>query len=212
MGIYQKLLLTVAFLGWNPGDQKELLSMEELCENFTLERVGKSGAKFDFDKTRWFNQQYLRKKSSKELVKELQIILKTKEIEAEDAFVEEVCKQLKERATFVNDMWIEGKYFFQLPLSYDEKVIQKKWRPDTPILLEELKNRIMAITDFTSKNVELVFKSYLQEKELSMGRLLPVFRVALTGVGMGPSLFDIATLLGKKETIKRIETVLEKIN
>lgn len=202
----------LAFLGWNPGDQKELLSMEELCENFTLERVGKSGAKFDFDKTRWFNQQYLRKKSSKELVKELQIILKTKEIEAEDAFVEEVCKQLKERATFVNDMWIEGKYFFQLPLSYDEKVIQKKWRPDTPILLEELKNRIMAITDFTSKNVELVFKSYLQEKELSMGRLLPVFRVALTGVGMGPSLFDIATLLGKKETIKRIETVLEKIN
>jgi len=79
-------------------------------------------------------------------------------------------------------------------------------------LLEELKNRIMAITDFTSKNVELVFKSFLQEKELSMGRLLPVFRVALTGVGMGPSLFDIATLIGKKETIKRIETALEKIN
>ena len=167
---------------------------------------------FDFNKTRWFNQQYLRAKSSKELAKELQIILKANEIEAEDAFVEGVCEQLKERATFVNDMWIEGKYFFQLPVSYDEKVIQKKWRPDTPILLEELKNRIMAITDFTSKNVELVFKSYLQEKELSMGRLLPVFRVALTGVGMGPSLFDIATLLGKKETIKRIETVLEKIN
>ncbi len=202
----------LAFLGWNPGTPQELFSMNELCESFSLERVGKSGAKFDFDKTRWFNQQYLRAKSKEDLAKDLQVILKENGVEADDNFVATVCEQLKERATFVKEMWEEGKYYFVAPASYDEKTIRKKWKEDTPNLLSEFKNRIEAILDFSSENIEKEFKSYLEEKELGMGKLLPAFRVSLTGLAMGPSLFDIAFLLGKEETIKRIETALEKIN
>ena len=202
----------LAFLGWNPGTPQELFSMEELCDTFSLERVGKSGAKFDFDKTRWFNQQYLRAKTKEDLAKDLQVILKQNGVEANDDYVGRVCEQLKERATFIKDMWEEGKYYFVAPTSYDEKTIRKKWKEDTPNLFSEFKKRIEAISDFSSENIEKEFTSYLEQKELGMGKLLPAFRVSLTGLGIGPSLFDIASLLGKDETIKRMETALEKIN
>ena len=183
-----------------------------MIESFSLERVSKAGAKFDFDKTRWFNQQYLRAKSKEDLAQDLQIILKENGIESEDSFVETVCEQLKERATFVKDMWEEGTYYFTAPTTYDEKTIRKKWQEDTPKYVSELKDRLSELSDFSSESIEIEFKIYLQENELGMGKLLPAFRVSLTGLGMGPSLFDIASLLGKEETIKRMETALEKIN
>ena len=210
--ISEAFINMLSFLGWNPGTTQEIFSMEGLIEAFSLERVGKAGAKFDFDKTRWFNQQYLRSKSKEELAQDLQIILKENGVEAEDNFVETVCEQLKERATFVKDMWEEGKYYFAAPTSYDEKTIRKKWKEDTPKYVSELKDKLSVLSDFSSENIEVEFKKYLQENELGMGRLLPAFRVCLTGLGMGPSLFDIASLLGKEETIKRMETALEKIN
>ena len=202
----------LVFLGWNPGNPQELFSMEELFNTFSLERVGKSGAKFDFDKTRWFNQQYLRAKSKEDLAKDLQEILKQNGVEANDDYVGTVCEQLKERATFVKDMWEEGKYYFVAPTSYDEKTIRKKWKEETPKYVSELKDRLAGLTNFSSENIELEFKKYLEENELGMGKLLPAFRVCLTGLGMGPSLFDISALIGKEETIKRMETALEKIN
>ena len=210
--ISEAFINMLSFLGWNPGTTQEIFSMEGLIEAFSLERVGKAGAKFDFDKTRWFNQQYLRSKSKEELAQDLQIILKENGVEAEDNFVETVCEQLKERATFVKDMWEEGKYYFSAPTSYDEKTIRKKWKEDTPKYVSELKDKLSILSDFSSENIEVEFKKYLEENELGMGRLLPAFRVCLTGLGMGPSLFDIASLLGKEETIKRMETALEKIN
>ena len=210
--ISEAFINMLSFLGWNPGTTQEIFSMEGLIDAFSLERVGKAGAKFDFDKTRWFNQQYLRSKSKKELAQDLQIILKENGVEAEDNFVETVCEQLKERATFVKDMWEEGKYYFAAPTSYDEKTIRKKWKEDTPKYVSELKDKLSVLSDFSSENIEVEFKKYLEENELGMGRLLPAFRVCLTGLGMGPSLFDIASLLGKEETIKRMETALEKIN
>ena len=210
--ISEAVINMLSFLGWNPGTTQEIFSMEGLIEAFSLERVGKAGAKFDFDKTRWFNQQYLRSKSKEELAQDLQIILKENGVEAEDNFVETVCEQLKERATFVKDMWEEGKYYFAAPTSYDEKTIRKKWKEDTPKYVSELKDKLSVLSDFSSENIEVEFKKYLEENELGMGRLLPAFRVCLTGLGMGPSLFDIASLLGKEETIKRMETALEKIN
>ena len=210
--ISEAFINMLSFLGWNPGTTQEIFSMQGLIEAFSLERVGKAGAKFDFDKTRWFNQQYLRSKSKEELAQDLQIILKENGVEAEDNFVETVCEQLKERATFVKDMWEEGKYYFAAPTSYDEKTIRKKWKEDTPKYVSELKDKLSVLSDFSSENIEVEFKKYLEENELGMGRLLPAFRVCLTGLGMGPSLFDIASLLGKEETIKRMETALEKIN
>ena len=210
--ISEAFINMLSFLGWNPGTTQEIFSMQGLIEAFSLERVGKAGAKFDFDKTRWFNQQYLRSKSKEELAEDLQIVLKENGVEAEDNFVETVCEQLKERATFVKDMWEEGKYYFAAPTSYDEKTIRKKWKEDTPKYVSELKDKLSVLSDFSSENIEVEFKKYLEENELGMGRLLPAFRVCLTGLGMGPSLFDIASLLGKEETIKRMETALEKIN
>tara|TARA_B100000282_G_scaffold296460_1_gene278464 strand:+ start:2402 stop:3928 length:1527 start_codon:yes stop_codon:yes gene_type:complete len=201
----------LAFLGWNPGTPQEIFSIDDLCETFTLDRVGKSGAKFDFDKTKWFNQQYLRSKSKLELAEMLQVILKKNDISAELNYVANVCQQLKERATFIKDMWSEGKYYFQPPKSYDDKVIRKKWDNDIKDVLNELKIELTELVDFSAENIETVFKLFLEKKKIKMGVLLPVLRVSLTGLAMGPSLFNIAELIGKKETLFRIDTAIKKI-
>lgn len=209
--ITEAFINMLSLLGWNPGTTQEIFSMDELIHSFSLDRVGKAGAKFDFDKTKWFNQQYLRAKNKEDLADELQIILKENNIKMDDGFVASVCNQLKERATFVKDMWLEGAYYFAAPTTYDEKTIRKKWKEETPRLLSELKIRLENISDFSSVNIEIEFKKYLDDNDLGMGRLLPAFRLALTGLGMGPSLFDIASLLGKNETIKRMEVALKII-
>ena len=201
----------LAFLGWNPGTPQEIFSIDDLCKTFTLDRVGKSGAKFDFDKTKWFNQQYLRSKSKLELAEMLQVILKKNDISAEINYVANVCQQLKERATFIKDMWSEGKYYFQPPKSYDDKVIRKKWDNDIKDVLNELKIELTELVDFSAENIETLFKLFLEKKKIKMGVLLPVLRVSLTGLAMGPSLFNIAELIGKKETLFRIDTAIKKI-
>ena len=209
--ITEAFINMLSLLGWNSGTTQEIFSMDELIHSFSLDRVGKAGAKFDFDKTKWFNQQYLRAKNKEDLADELQIILKENNIKMDNEFVASVCNQLKERATFVKDMWLEGAYYFAAPTTYDEKTIRKKWKEETPRLLSELKIRLENISDFSSANIEIEFKKYLDDNDLGMGRLLPAFRLALTGLGMGPSLFDIASLLGKNETIKRMEVALKII-
>jgi len=209
--ITEAFINMLSLLGWNPGTTQEIFSMNELIQSFSLDRVGKAGAKFDFDKTKWFNQQYLRAKNKEDLANELQIILKENNIKMDDKFVASVCNQLKERATFVKDMWLEGAYYFSAPTTYDEKTIRKKWKEDTPRFLSELKIRLEKISDFSSINIEIEFKKYLEDNDLAMGRLLPAFRLALTGLGMGPSLFDIASLLGKTETLMRMEVALNTI-
>ena len=209
--ITEAFINMLSLLGWNPGTTQEIFSMNELIQSFSLDRVGKAGAKFDFDKTKWFNQQYLRAKNKEDLANELQIILKENNIKMDDKFVASVCNQLKERATFVKDMWLEGAYYFSAPTTYDEKTIRKKWKEDTPRFLSELKIRLEKISDFSSINIELEFKKYLEDNDLGMGKLLPAFRLALTGLGMGPSLFDIASLLGKTETLMRMEVALNTI-
>ncbi|MBO98184.1 MAG: glutamate--tRNA ligase [Flavobacteriales bacterium] len=201
----------LAFLGWNPGTPQELFSLNELCKTFSLERVGRSGAKFDFDKTKWYNQQYLRSKTKTELAEILQVLLKENNINADINYVASVCEQLKERATFVKDMWDEGKYFFQQPRLYDEKTIRKKWKDNTHVILNELRLEISKIEKFTSEEIENVFKQFLERNKIKMGVLLPAFRLSLTGLGMGPSLFNIAELIGKKETLSRIDIAIKKI-
>ena len=201
----------LAFLGWNPGTPQELFSLNELCKTFSLERVGRSGAKFDFDKTKWYNQQYLRSKTKTELAEILQVLLKENNINADINYVASVCEQLKERATFVKDMWDEGKYFFQQPRLYDEKTIRKKWKDNTHVILNELRLEISKIEKFTSEEIETVFKQFLESNKIKMGVLLPAFRLSLTGLGMGPSLFNIAELIGKKETLSRIDIAIKKI-
>jgi glutamyl-tRNA synthetase len=198
----------LAFLGWNPGTPQELFSMDELVEAFSLERVGKAGAKFDFDKTKWFNQQYVRAKSGQELaelVKPMAV-----DVSLENVHLEKICELMKERATFVKDIWQESQFFFTAPASYDEKTLRKKWKENTPDILSQLMELLASIPEFTAENIEIKFKAFLEEKELGFGAVLPNFRLAVTGLGMGPSLFHISALLGKEEVLKRIQTAIQK--
>ncbi len=198
----------LAFLGWNPGTSKELFSMEELINDFTLERVGKSGAKFDPDKTKWFNQQYLRNKSNTELGKLLQ-----QKINADYSieYLSEVAGLMKERASFIDEM-LEGDYLFNPPKEYDPKTLRKKWKEATPKNMEKLKTALNEVTEFNAEKIEDEFKLFLENNELGMGAVLPNFRLLVTGKGMGPSMFQIAALLGKNEVIDRFDKGIDKIS
>ena len=166
---------------------------------------------FDFDKTRWFNQQYLRNKSSVDIAIDLQKILISNKLDFDKKYVERVCDQLKERAIFISDMWSEGQYYFKRPASYDKKVIDKKWKEETSNHILALKDDLMLLDSFREKDIEKMFKIFLEKKQLKMGTLLPVFRLAITGIGMGPSVFGISELLGKKEVVLRMSNAVKKI-
>ena len=201
----------LAFLGWNPGTAQEIFTMDELVESFSLQRVGKAGAKFDFDKTKWFNQQYLRSKKGDELAQ--LIHSKITESKAVDSvFLAKVCELMKERATFVEDIWESSQFFFDPPTEYDEKTHRKKWKEHTPDILKKVTELFGRISDFSAENVEKEFKSLLEENEWGLGMVLPTFRLAVTGKGMGPSMFEISELLGKDEVVERIETAIQKLS
>lgn len=200
----------IAFLGWNPGDNRELFTLEELVEDFSFERVNKGGAKFDPDKTKWFQQQYLRSTSNDELAEMFIPILKEVGIERPKEYVSNVCDLMKARSTFVKDM-LDGMYLFVAPDAYDEKTLRKKWKEHTPDIMKELVVVLDGIDDFSAENIEIAFKAFLEEKELGFGAVLPNFRLLVTGQGMGPSMFQICELLGKEEVINRIEIGLKKV-
>jgi len=201
----------LAFLGWNPGTPQELFSMEELTEAFSLERVGKAGAKFDFDKTNWFNQQYLRMHNGIKLAAQLKPYLEAENLVAENEYIAQVCDLMKERATFVQDILKEGRYFFEAPNSYDEKTIKKKWKEQTPVIITELSVLLKELPSFDAESIGACFKSFLEAKELGFGAVMPGFRLSVTGLGAGASMNNIAALLGKEEVLRRIEVALNTI-
>jgi len=201
----------LAFLGWNPGTAQEIFSMDELIESFSLKRVGKAGAKFDFDKTKWFNQQYLRSKSGEELAQLIQSkIPKSKTLDT--AFLAKACELMKERATFIEDIWESSQIFFNPPSQYDEKTSRKKWKENTPDILNKVVDLFNDMTDFSASEVEKEFKALLEKNEWGLGMVLPTFRLAVTGLGMGPSMFEISELLGKQEVVERINTAIQKLS
>lgn len=197
----------LAFLGWNPGTPQEIFSLDELVDAFTLERVSKSGAKFDPDKTKWFNQHYLRAKSDEELAK---LLVEKIDGDYSIEFLAGVAGLMKERASFVDEM-LEGKYFFEKPQEFDEKTVRKKWKENTGEIMQELINVFEGVNDWTEENIEAAFKQFLTDKELGMGAVLPNFRVLVTGLGMGPSMFAISKLLGKEETLTRMKEGIQKV-
>lgn len=201
----------LAFLGWNPGTAQEIFSMDELVESFSLQRVGKAGAKFDFDKTKWFNQQYLRSKSGDELAQLMHSKI-TDSKSVDSGLLANVCELMKERATFVEDIWESSQFFFEPPSKYDEKTHRKKWKEHTPDILKKVMDLFSGMSDFSSENIEKEFKSLLEVNEGALGMVLPTFRLAVTGKGMGPSMFEISALLGKDEVVKRIETAIQKLS
>ncbi len=211
-GYYPEAFVNMmAFLGWNPGTEQEIFDLEGLVEAFDLDRVGKAGARFDPDKTRWFNQQHLRQRTDAELAEELKPMILEAGLNVPERELEEMVGLLKERATFLKEMIQEGAYFFQSPKEYDAKTVSKKWKEDSPALLADLRDELQEIEDWSSENIEARFKAFMEAKEIGFGKIGPVFRLALTGKGMGPSLFDISALLGKEEVMNRLNAGIENI-
>ncbi len=193
----------LAFLGWNPGTTQELFSLDELVDAFSLNRVAKAGAKFDPDKTKWFQQQYLRATNDAILAEKLSPLLDNK-YSLDKLTV--VCQLMKERATFVKDIYAEGSFLLESPTEFDETTVNKKWKDNAEQLMIDWQARLGAISDFSAENIETEFKAFLEEKGLGIGAVLPLFRLLLTGKGMGPSMFEISAFLGKEECLKRIST------
>jgi glutamyl-tRNA synthetase len=209
-GYYSQAFINMlAFLGWNPGTTQEIFSLDELTESFSLDRVSKAGAKFDPDKTKWFQQQYLRATPDADLAHELKSKIQ-KDIEISD--LQEICRLMKERATFVTDILNEGSYLFERPQSYDFDTISKKWKPETSELVQGWMDEIQGMIDFTAASIESKFKNYLESKGVGIGAVLLPFRLVVTGVGMGPGMFDISAFLGKDEVIERMKTGLTIIS
>ena len=199
----------LALLGWNDGTDKELFSLDELVAAFDLNRVHKSGAKFDPDKNKWFNHQYLQKQSNESLSISFSTILKEKGISTA-LDVTKIVSLIKERANFVSEFWELSDFFFQAPTSYDEKAA-KNWNADTPRLLQELISVLENIGDFTSVNIETIVKDWMTKNEIGMGKVMQPFRLSLVGALKGPHLFDIVELIGKVETIMRLEKAIDKL-
>jgi len=202
----------LAFLGWNPGTTQEIFSIEELTEHFSLERVQKAGAKFDPEKTKWFNQQYLKKLSNEEITDLLMPELISRKIDVCHDYVIRVVEALRERVVFIKDFFNEGKYFFISPDTYDPQFTAKKWTSETPGLLAELVAELKQTHDFTAANLEMSVKSWLEKKGINPGQAMSALRLALVGSNSGPGIFLIIDILGKEEALTRIENAVKKIN
>ena len=202
----------LALLGWNPGTEQELFSMQELIEQFSLDRVSKSGAKFDFEKGKWFNHRYLQMKPNEELADIFQHILVEKDIIEDSEKVAKIVGLIKERANFVTDLWEQSYFFFQTPVTYDEKTVSKRWKENTPVQMTELMQVLEGIDDFSSSNQEVVVIKWIEEKGYGMGAVMNAFRLALVGAAKGPHLFDITEIIGKEETIARLRRAVVMLN
>lgn len=201
----------LAFLGWNPGTEQEIFSMNELIDAFSLERVGKSGSKFDPEKTKWFNHQYLLHKSNEEIATVFAPVVKEKGYDVSFDMILKVTSLVKERATFINDLWGHASYFFEAPNSYDAEVIKKRWKPEIPQALTELIDLLKNTEMFTAPILEEKVKVFIGEKQLNAGAVFNCIRLSLVGGGFGAHIFDIAEIIGKAETIARIEKAVNMI-
>lgn len=200
----------LALLGWNDGSEKELFSLDELAASFDLGRVHKAGAKFDPDKNKWFNHQYLIKKDDAELASLFAPALLEKGIEIEQHKLVRIVSLIKERAHFVSEFWELSDYFFEAPEVYDEKAA-KNWKDETPDLMSDLFQLLDEIEDFTSHNIETIVKDWMSRNEIGMGKIMPPLRLSLVGALKGPHLFDIMELIGKEETIARIRHAIANL-
>jgi len=201
----------LAFLGWNPGTEQEFFKLNELVEAFEIDRVHKGGAKFDPEKTKWFQQHYMHEADDKVVAEKLEKIIEEKEIKVSSDYVLKVVTLMKERAVFVNDIWDQGYFFFLAPTSYDPKNAKKAWKDDTADLMQELIQVLEKQEDFKAENVQADVKAWIQQKEVGFGKVMQPFRLALVGAMQGPDLYEIAEMIGKEETISRLEKAIKTL-
>ena len=200
----------LALLGWNDGTDKEIYSLEELVQAFDLSRVNKSGAKFDPEKNKWFNHQYLITADNGILATEFKKTLTEKSIEVSDEKLTTIVGLIKERANFVSDFWEMSDFFFLAPTEFDAKA-SKNWKEETPKLMQDLIVVLESIEDFTSSNIETIVKNWMTENEIGMGKIMQPFRLSMVGALKGPHLFDIVELIGKNETVSRIQKAIQQL-
>jgi glutamyl-tRNA synthetase len=198
----------LALLGWNSGTEQEIFSMDELIESFSLERVNKSGARFDPEKAKWFNHQYLIKKDNTEIATLFTKVLADKGVNYDSTKVETVVALVKERVSFVHEIWDQASYFFVAPTTYDEATVKKFWKDDTANILMEVADTLMSLNNFATEEVEPAIKNYINEKGHGMGKVMNALRICLVGEPKGPGVADICALIGKDETVLRIQKAI----
>jgi len=208
-GYYPEAFVNMlALLGWNPGTEQEIFSMDELINAFSIERVGKSGSRFDPDKAKWFNHQYLQKRTDNQLSLEFREFLRARGFHIDIVRLEILVGMVKERTSFAKDIWEQTDFFFKAPEIYDQEVIKKRWEEDSASLLTELGSVLEKIDDFSSAGTESIVKAWIEEHGYNIGAIMNVFRLVIVGALRGPHLFDIIDWLGKEETLKRISNGL----
>ena len=208
----QTVVNFLALLGWNPGTEQEIFSIDELISSFSFERCSKSGAKFDIEKAKWFNHQYLQLLAIDQLVDSFIPILEANEVVYDRSVVTKVVELVKERATFAKDLWEQSSFFFVAPTSYDEKAVKKRWKENTPSQMSELAEVLSGIDDFSSSNIETIVKQWIQDKEYPLGGVMNAFRLAIVGESKGPHMFDIVDLIGKEESVSRLLRAVKEIS
>ncbi len=199
----------LVMLGWHPTDNKELFTKDELIEAFSLERVSKSGAKFDPEKAKWYNHQYLKMTDNAILAEAFLPQLKDQGIEINLEYVQNVCGLIKEKATFMKDFWSLSSYFFKKPEHYDEKVIEKKWDAEASLFLSALINIFSTLTDFKSESAHKGFEEAAVSLNLKSGNYMQLFRVVVSGQASGPSIWDMVALIGKDEIVNRLQLAMQ---
>jgi glutamyl-tRNA synthetase len=205
-GYYPEAFINMlALLGWNPGTEQEIFSMEELINAFSLERVGKSGSRFDPEKAKWFNHQYLQRRTNNQLALEFREFLRAKGFHVDMVRLEMLIRLVKERVSFVKDIWDQTDFFFKAPEEYDPEVVKKRWQADSGQMLKELITVLQGVEDFTATTTESAVKSWIENKGYNTGYIMNAFRLVIVGTLRGPHMFDIISWIGKGDTINRTE-------
>lgn len=202
----------LAFLGWNPGSEQEIFSLDEMVEAFSLEGIVKSGARFDIDKAKWFNQQYILQSSAEDLLPHVKSILADQDIAKDDSFLLGFIELMKERVVLLPDFYSEASYFFDDHFDYDEKTIRKKWKGDTVESIKVLFGLVEAIEAWNSDTLQTTIKGYIQENSLSFGNILPLLRIATSGTMKGPDVFEMMALLSKDDVVRRLQAGIAKFD
>ena len=202
----------LALLGWNPGTEQELFTLDELVEAFDISRCSKAGAKFDYQKGIWFNHEYILKKSNDEIAQLFAPIVANNGVEESMERITEVVRMMKDRVSFVKELWPLCSFFFIPPTQYDEKTVNKRWKEDSPQVMAELATLLEGLDDFSLENQERVVHEWVEKKEYKLGNVMNAWRLTLVGEGKGPGMFDISAFLGKDETLRRMRRAIEVLH
>ena len=212
-GYYAEAFINMlALLGWNPGTEQEIFSMDELIQAFSFEHCSKAGARFNVEKAKWFNHEYLMRRSAEEVGKEYHEWLKNeKDIDADLNYVIKVAGLVKDRVNFVKELWDQSFFFFAEPEKYDEVTVKKRWKENSPELMRKAAEVLNNIEPFTADNIDKTLTEWINSNELGMGPVMNGLRLMLVGAGKGPHIHEILDLIGKEEALKRIEKGLETL-